>query len=123
MSLYDHVGGQYLSAKKLGNRVITGKVVDIAEEQVRGNDGSMDTKHVLYVEGEDKGLVLNTTNIETLIAMAGNDDENEVVRKEIEVELRTEMVSFGSKQVPGIRVYPVSKPLPEASPAEEAVPF
>ena len=124
MSLYDHVGSQYLSAKKLGNRVIAGKVVNIATEQVRGNDGSLSEKHILYIEGEEKPLVLNATNADSVIAIAGGVvDEREIVRMGIEVELRTEMVQFGAKQVLGIRIYPMSKPLPTASAEEEDIPF
>ena len=123
MSLYDHVGSQYLSAKKLGDKVLRGKVVDINEEQIRGNDGSVELKHVLYLEGEPKGLVLNATNIDSLVSLAGETDPDGVVGKGIEVELRAEMVQFGNKQVPGIRLHPASKYDPVASPEEGATPF
>ena len=111
MSLYDHVGSQYLSAKKLGDKVLCGKVVDIVEEPVRGNDGSVELKHVLYLEGETKGLVLNATNIDSLVnASGGESDPKLLLKKGIEVELRVEQVQFGPKKVPGIRLYPVEIP-------------
>ena len=123
MSLFDHIGSQYLSAKKLGDKVLRGKVVDINEEQIRGNDGSVELKHVLYLEGEPKGLVLNATNIDSLVELAGESDPDAVVRKGVEVELRAEMVQFGNKQVPGIRLHPASKYDPVANPEGGETPF
>src|SRR5215510_3805917 len=98
-SLYDNVGSNYLSAKKLGGRTIVGTVVDIREERVRNPDGQEEKKHVLYLEGESKGLVLNNTNVEALVKAAGTYDPDEIVNKGIKVELRVEPVSFGSKRV------------------------
>ena len=103
-SLHDHVGSSYLSAKKLGERVLVGIVTGIKEELVRNPDGREETKHVLYIEGEPKGLVLNATNVDALTEIAGTDDPAEIVRKGIEVELRTEPCTFGGKKVEGIRV-------------------
>lgn|SRR5262245_1852853 len=109
-SLYDNVESSYLSAKKLGSRTIVGTVVDIREESVRNPEGKSETKHVLYLEGEPKGLVFNNTNVDALVKLAGTYDTDDIVRKGIKVELRVEPVSFGARKVDGIRLYPAEVP-------------
>ena len=110
MSIFDNVGSNYLSAKKLGTRTIVGTVDDIREELVRSPDGKEEKRHVLYIEGESKGLVLNSTNCDALAEIAGSDDPDVIINKAIKVELRVEKVPFANKKVDGIRVHKAAAP-------------
>ena len=92
--------GQYLAREDLadGAAVVT---IDRAEEH-QLSDGDR-PKLVLHFDGCEKGLVLNTTNINTLCAIIGTDETEEWKGKQV-VLFVDESVTFGGKRVGGIRV-------------------
>jgi hypothetical protein len=82
-----------------------GNIVTIAEvrqQKMQGRDGSENLKGVLYFkETEIKPLPLNNTNIDSLIALHG-DDVEDWIGKQIKLVVR-EVEAFG-KTGPGIRI-------------------
>ena len=109
-------GGNYLKATEMPDgaslRVTIEKIV---QEKLPGRDGGdEEIKPVVYFTGKEKGLVLNRTNTDTLIALLG-DDVKDCVGKDV-VLFRT-FASFGGNSVPALRIRGVDEP------AVEDIPF
>jgi hypothetical protein len=98
---------KFLKAADIGDGERVFVISRIAYEEV-GEDREM--KHVVYFNGEKRGLVLNKTNALRLEYIAGSDDSNDWPG--LEVTLFTELVSFGGKSAPAIRVKNTRPPKP-----------
>jgi hypothetical protein len=104
-------GSKYFSVPDLKGhrpRRTIGKV-EVAE--LKEKDGTTKRKRIIYLEGEDKPLVLNKTNA-TKLAMAFGKESADWIRAR--VELYSEMTSLGKE---GVRLQPlrsVSKAPPVA---------
>jgi hypothetical protein len=100
-------GSKYLSVSDLKGerpRRTIGKV-EVAE--LKEKDGSTKRKRLIYLEGEDKPLVLNKTNATKLAMAFGKDSPDWVGAR---VELYSEMTTLGME---GVRLQPlrtVAKP-------------
>jgi hypothetical protein len=90
---------KYLKAADIGegDRVLT--ISNVTCEEV-GED--RERKPVVQFSDESKGLVLNKTNALRLEFVAGSDDTNDW--RGLKITLYTELVSFGGKSGPAIRV-------------------
>jgi hypothetical protein len=90
---------RFLKAADIGDgeRVLT--ISGVVFEAV-GEDREM--KPVVYFNGEKRGLVMNKTNALRLEYIAGSDDTDDWVG--LEITLYTELVSFGGKSGPAIRI-------------------
>jgi hypothetical protein len=86
---------KFLKAADIGDGERKFVISRIAYEEV-GEDREM--KHVVYFNGEKRGLVLNKTNATRIEFIAGSDDSNDWTG--LEVTLYTEVVSFGGKSGP-----------------------
>jgi hypothetical protein len=87
-----------------------------------------DQKPVARFKGAEKGLVLNRTNWDRIAYIAGNDDSD--AWPGVRIGLYCELVSFGGKTGPAVRVRPPGKqaaaaqqqataaPRPEPTPAQ-----
>jgi hypothetical protein len=90
--------GRRLKAENLGpNWSAKARIRDVTFEQI-GDD----RKPVLYFENQDKGLVLNATNIDALVAIFGTDESEAWIGHV--VELFTTGTTFQGRQTLGIRV-------------------
>jgi hypothetical protein len=112
-------GGKYLTAADLKDSPRRRKVGKVAVEEFRDKDGSPKRKYVLYLEGEDKGVVLNKTNALRLAGAFGGDRAIWVGKL---VELRAEMTGLGKE---GVVVTPLRKAAASATDPDlnDAVPF
>jgi hypothetical protein len=90
---------KFLKAADVGDGERKLVIARVAYEEV-GEDREM--KHVVYFNGEKRGMVLNKTNALRIEYIAGSDDSNDWPG--LEVTLFTELVSFGGKSAPAIRV-------------------
>jgi hypothetical protein len=97
MKTNDVFPSKFLKAADIGEggRILT--VSSVAVEEV-GDD----QKPVARFNGEKKGLVLNRTNWDRLAHSAGSDESSDWTG--LKVELYCEIVSFGGKSAPAIRV-------------------
>jgi hypothetical protein len=87
------------------NLVLT--ITDVDFEPV-GQDREM--KLVLrFREQEDKGLVINKTNAETLRSLFGNDPNACIGQR---IALFAQPVSFAGKMTIGVRIHPKQPPAP-----------
>lgn len=111
MKIGDAFPGQFLKASDLGDSRPV-----VAIDRVEMEDIGDDHKPVLYFVGHEKGLVLNKTNVNTLIGMTGTDETDDW--KGTRIVLYKTKVDFQGRRVDAIRVEdaPVQKAKPGAKP-------
>jgi hypothetical protein len=112
MRTSDAFPSKYLKAGDIGDgeRVLT--IASVAVEEV-GDD----MKQVARFRDEKKGLVLNRTNWDRIAYIAGDDESDGWAG--LKITLYTELVSFGGKTGPAIRVRkPKAAAKPATAPAE-----
>lgn len=88
--------GTYIKAADLKDRTSRVTMDRVMMEDVGG-----DHKPVLYFTGKDRGLVLNKTNANNIVAAFGDDTDG---WHGGEIELFPTMVDFQGKSVPAVRV-------------------
>ena len=93
---------KFLSADDVGEAGVRVRIQTVKMEQV-DRDPSKPHKPVVYFLGEDRGMVLNVTNNNTIMDMYGSDSDGWTGK---EVTLFKAYVDFGGKTVPAIRVKP-----------------
>lgn len=90
----------HLSAEDIGetgaSQVFTIKAVGFSAV---GQD--QERKGVLYFVEEDRGMVLNRTNLKRLVVLHGNETDSWIGRR---VEVYASETDFGGKTVPCLRV-------------------
>jgi hypothetical protein len=89
-------------------------------ENVAKSNEPPEKKWVAYFDGEEKGLVLNKTNLKRAAAAMGSDNTDDWVGKSI-VAYFDENVEFGGDLVGGIRLR-AAKPAGSAPPARKPIP-
>ena len=99
-SLY---GGKYLKAEDI-DEDFTSKIVDVTTEAFENG-----SKAVLSLEGEDRRLVVNKTNAESLRAVFGKNLRDWIGKS---IDVRRERAIFAGKSVPALRVYPTRRGAP-----------
>jgi len=92
----------YLKKEDFAKPVIT-EITDVDEEQIGAPGEKKRPKLVAYLEGYEKGLVLNLSNCQTLAAMSGSDNPKSWIGFRVEVFVNPS-VSYGGHQVGGIRL-------------------
>lgn len=98
---------KYLKKEDVGN----GKLVTIAkidQQDVSLENEPTEMKYVMYfreniVDGENKGMVLNWTNIQLCARACGSEETDDWIGKQI-VLFDDPNVSFGGKLTGGIRI-------------------
>lgn len=98
---------KYLKKEDVGN----GKLVTIAkidQQDVSLENEPSEMKYVMYfreniVDGENKGMVLNWTNIQLCARACGSEETDDWIGKQI-VLFDDPNVSFGGKLTGGIRI-------------------
>jgi hypothetical protein len=98
MRISQTFASKYMKAGDLADGEMLATIDRVVEEEV-GKDKQV--KPVLYLNGQQKGIVLNRTNAERLAHKLG-DDTLEWRGKSIEIY--SELVSFQGQKVEGLRV-------------------
>ena len=113
------MASKYLRQEDVGDGLKL-KIEDVVHANVARDDAPVELKWVLKFEGQDKGLVLNSTNLQLLGQILGDDTDLWIGKS---VVLYTDpSVSYQGKLVGGIRVRAVrtaSKPAPAKSAADD----
>lgn len=102
--LSDHKSGEgkYLKASDVpAGKELRLTISKLSNEALDRDDGSKQQKAVLYFQGKEKGLVLNNTNIDTLIQGYG-DDTGAIVGQPVILFQTT--TSFKGTTVPCLRL-------------------
>ena len=120
-------GTQYFSTSDIGDRKIRTKIVKVRRKELHGNDGKKRMRAVIYLEGLDKGMVLNATNKSALEGALG---KNPADWKGAAVGIFVDPnVLFAGKHVKGLRLrvllppavaQPAAKPAPQPAPKPPA---
>lgn len=107
-----HIGkmidSKYLKKEDVGQ----GKLVTIKalkRENVAREDEEPDYKYIMSFRDIDKGMVLNSTNIQLCALACGSQETDDWIGKQI-VLFEDPSVSFGGKLVGGIRIRAPRKP-------------
>jgi hypothetical protein len=109
-------GSKYLSATEVGNRRIRTKIARVRKGPLQQGDTTK-TKFILAFTTVDKEMVLNATNINTLIDELGKDPSG---WKGAEVGIFTGPTIFAGKPTKGLRLQVLNKPA--ATPAPKPIP-
>jgi hypothetical protein len=112
-------GSKYLSATEVGNRRIRTKIARVRKEPLQQQGGGTKTKFILAFSTLDKEVVLNSTNINTLIDALGKDPAG---WKGAEVGIYTEPTKYGGKPTRGLRLRVLNKPVTTPPPKASAQP-
>jgi hypothetical protein len=108
-------GSKYFSVPDLKGQRPRRTIGKVEVAELKEKDGSTKRKRILYLEGEDKPLVLNKTNAVKL-AMAFGKESSEWINAR--VELYSEMTSLGKE---GVRLTPL-RTVTKAAPAQPIAP-
>ena len=68
--------GAYLKASQLTEVGETRLIVSCRQEPIRDGSGKEELRWILYLDGGLKPLILNSTNIKTLVAEHGEETDN-----------------------------------------------
>ena len=106
--LKDHAGGKYLRSddifgvqKEFG---IVAEITDFTEADVsRSDDPTSEIKPVIHFDGDLKPMVLNTTNLNMVVALFGTDDESKIIGQRIGIYV-DDRVAYAGKMVKGLRL-------------------
>jgi len=107
----------YLKAADLQGQTVTVNILKVVVETVgQGKDATQ--KGVVYFQGKEKGLVLNTTNGNAIADVLGYETDNWTGAA---IEIYPAKTDFGGRQVDCLRV---NMPLqhPQAAPTQHAPP-
>jgi hypothetical protein len=77
----------------------------VKREEIKNKDGLTNKKFVVYFQELDKGLILNTTNMNTIDKLMGSDDSDRWIGQRIVLFVKDD-VELGGELVSGIRVRP-----------------
>ena len=115
--------GKYLKASQLTEEGTVHTIMSCEEEPIQSQTGADEMKWVLYLSDDLKPLILNSTNINRLIAACGTDDVDEWAGKKI-IVYNDPSISYGGSVTGGCRVRAVPSKRPtkrgqaKAAPAE-----
>jgi hypothetical protein len=112
-------GSRYLAVPDLKGETPRRKIGKVEVAELKQKDGSTKKKYVLFLEKEDKALVLNTTNAKKLAEAFGKDRK---AWPDNWIELFSVETNFG----PGLRLRPMRKPATPTQPdrdMDDFIPF
>ena len=121
-SIYSEFPSSYLKAADLGRSRVHVIIDRLVMEDIGG-----EMKPVLHFEGKDRGLVLNKTNANTIVEVAGTDEYLEWPGTHLRLFATT--TDYAGKRVPCIRVegdpgHPRAGVVPESQDGQpEDIPF
>lgn len=104
MNAREFIGGQFLSAENINGQVLTGRIIGIGAGKVESRSGKAREKISIDVEGVQKPVLLNQTNLKRIVSAFGDDTDEWLGH---EVRIGTHDVQFGGELVKGLRVDPV----------------
>ena len=110
-------GSKYLAATEVKKRKIKTKIARVRKAPLQQKGGTTRSKLILDFTTLDKEMVLNATNINTLIAALGKDPSGWIGA---EVGIHTEATMYGGKPTMGLRLQVLNKPA--ATPAPKTIP-
>ena len=102
MKLRELLTSKYMTQDTVGDKPVRYTVKRFTEETFTDEAGNESSKLVVYFEDTAPGMVLNQTNLRTLINAFG-DDDSDMIGKEIEL-YADRNVMMGGRRVGGLRI-------------------
>lgn len=102
-SFRNFYGSKFLNAKTLGKRKVKGKILSADPQSIKGTDGTVATRLVIQVSGEEKPIALNSTNANALGEAYGEDYEKWIGKL---VLVTVGKAQFQGQDVDGLKVTP-----------------
>lgn len=96
---------RYLKHQDLNGADMVLTIARVTREEIKEKDGTSKKKFILYFKELEKGLVLNTTNMNTLYAVLKTDESDEWIGKRITLYEKDD-IEMGGEIKSGIRVRP-----------------
>lgn len=126
MKIGQMMGGKYLKKDDCDPLLLL-TIKEFVEENVAGSDQPEERKWVMRFSDSEKGLVMNTTNLQLAAIAFGSQDTDDWIGRQI-VCFNDPSVSFGGKVTGGVRVRApkkkaASKPVVPQEPDGRPVPF
>jgi hypothetical protein len=109
MKISQMMSSKYFKKEDVEQGPILVTIRAFEEENVAPADKPQELKWVMYVDESDKGLVMNTTNLQLAAIALGSLDTDDWLGKKI-VLFNDPTVSFGGKLTGGVRVRAAKKP-------------
>ena len=81
MKVYNE--SKYLKHQDLQGQDVVLTIDSVTRESIKEKDGSEKKKFILYFKELEKGLVLNSTNMNTLYAVLKSDESDDWINKRI----------------------------------------
>src|SRR5262245_23010757 len=106
---------KWLRATDAENGDLVYTIRDLVEERI-GTDGNGEMKWVVYFHEDERGLVLNKTNMTTIAKLHGEETDDWVGKK---IALFTTVVEFKDERVKALRVRS-KPPKAKAAPAPDS---
>lgn len=106
--LKQHAGGKFLRSDDLGGIDkafgIVATITDFTEADVsRQDDPDSELKPVIHFDGDLKPMVLNTTNLNMVLALFKTDDEEKIKGQKIGIYV-DDRVQYAGRTVKGLRL-------------------
>jgi hypothetical protein len=90
-------------------------IADVKKQNVAKDNEPPKYRGVMFFEGHEKGLVLNTTNLKRAAKACNSENTDDWIGKKVVVYFDDE-VEFGGEQVGGIRLRAPRQAAPEPEP-------
>jgi hypothetical protein len=96
---------RYIKHQDLADQDWVVTIKDVTREEIKGQDNQPKKKFVLHFQELEKGLILNTTNMNILYKILGSDDSEDWIGKRITLYCKDD-IEMGGEIVSGVRVRP-----------------
>ena len=94
---------KYLKHQDLNGADTVVTIKDVTREEIKEKDGTSKKKFIVYFREMEKGLVLNTTNMNMLYSLLKSDDSDEWIGKRITLYEKDD-IEMGGEIKSGIRI-------------------
>lgn len=101
MKVYNE--SKYLKHQDLEGNDWAVTITNVTREDIKDRDGTSKKKFILHFKEVEKGLVLNTTNMNTLYKLLASDDSDDWTGKRITLYVKDD-IEMGGEIMSGIRI-------------------
>lgn len=107
MKVYNE--SKYLKHQDLNGQDTVLTIRTVTREDIKDKEGISKKKFILYFQELEKGLVLNTTNMNTLYGLFKSDDSDDWIGQRVTLYEKDD-IEMGGELKSGIRIRP-KKPM------------
>lgn len=101
MKVYNE--SKYLKYQDLNDQDWVVTISNVTRDDIKDKDGSSKKKFVVHFKESEKGLVLNTTNMNMLYKLLQSDDSDQWIGKRITLYVKDD-IEMGGEIMSGLRI-------------------